>query len=220
MIFDKNILLGISEKKDGSMKGPSENYDSFFQDKKFLNNEVVKIRLLDSNQVLKVEKKEDDLAGDALISDKPNLILTLTVADCLPIYFYDPIKKLIALAHAGWRGLVAKIPEKVIASFSGNYNSASKDILVFIGPHIQSCCFEVQEDVARLFKGSEVVERQSKKFVDLSSSARQQLVDQGVKADNIKSSLDCTHCLEDKYFSFRRDKPQIIQTMTAYIMLK
>jgi polyphenol oxidase len=97
------------------------------------------------------------ISCDALITNHPEQVLTLTAADCLPVYFYDPKKQVIALAHAGWRGLVASILPAVINCFKMKYQSQPEDVMVVIGPHLQACHFSVQVDIANLFSVSDQI---------------------------------------------------------------
>lgn len=85
--------------------------------------------------------------NDALITDRPQIALALNFADCVPIIFYDPIKKAAAAAHAGWRGTAAKIGPKTVKKMAENFGSKPEDIIALIGPAIGKCCFEVGEDV-------------------------------------------------------------------------
>jgi hypothetical protein len=161
---------------------------------------------------------------DALITDDPNLILSITVADCLPLYFYDPIKKVIGLAHAGWRGVENGISLETVKAFEQNYHSAKFDIQVFIGPHIGACHFEVRGDVAEKFSSwpEFIIFRGEKTFIDLAGIVKKQLLAGGLLKKNINVGPECTYCLPDKYFSFRRDNPgeDQMEVMTAYIGLK
>jgi YfiH family protein len=155
---------------------------------------------------------------DALITDNNKYLLTVTISDCLPIYFYDSHKKVVAVAHAGWRGVVSGIAKEVINKFISHYNSKPSDIEVFIGPHIKDCHFEVKDDVASQFDKDDVVIRDEKQYINLAQVVSKQLKDLDVL--NVSISHDCTYCLADKYFSYRRDNPLELETMIAYIGLK
>ena len=208
---NNDIILGLSDKKDGPMKFSVGNRFLFFQNKGLTDKKIVSAGLVHQNRVVKVDDVSESMIipdCDALITDNPHLLLTVTVADCLPIYFYDDSKKVVAIAHAGWRGVVLEIAKEVVRAFVDNYRSTLSDIKVFVGPHLRDCHFEVKDDVASYFPAETIV-RDDKIYVDI-----------GVLADNIKISLDCTYCLENRYFSFRRDNPQDLETMIAYIALK
>ena len=132
----QNIFLGISSKADGNMR-LFDNFGNFiilnnrenFFSKIGLNNEnVISANLVHTNKVTKVglpDRGKIISNCDALITDQPGIILTITVADCLPIYFYDSIKNAVAIAHAGWRGLGSGIIEKVIKAFVDDYHSVN-----------------------------------------------------------------------------------------------
>jgi YfiH family protein len=94
-------------------------------------------------------------------------------ADCVPILFYDPNKKVIGIAHAGWKGTVSKIARNTVNAMNKNYNSKPKDIIAGIGPAIGPCCYEVKLDVVKkveksLDNGKEIIiVRDGKYYLDL-----------------------------------------------------
>lgn len=89
---------------------------------------------------------------DGLITNVPNIVLTTLYADCVPLYFVDPVQKVIGLAHSGWKGTVDKIGAKLIAQMSHQFECEVKNIQVAIGPSICQNCYEVSEDVALRFE--------------------------------------------------------------------
>jgi len=217
-IFSKhlNIIIAISEKKNGPMKFSPDNRENFLRKLGIEDKLTVKAGLVHENNV-KVVSDED--AGktiektDGLITADKSLFLTITVADCLPIFIFDSEKEIIGLIHGGWRGLAKNILAEAVKNLS-------KDILVGIGPGISQCHFEVKQDVLREFKPylkDTLLKRDGKLFLDLKKIAKFQLIDIGIKPENIEISPECTFCLQNKYFSFRRDKPQKLQTMLALI---
>ncbi len=158
---------------------------------------------------------------DGLITATPGVILTITVADCLPIYFFDQTKRVVGLTHAGWRGVVKNLASKMIQKMRSEFGTDPKDVLVTIGPHIKECHFEVREDVAEQFKDyPEFILRKDNKInLNLAGVVKKQLEDEGVLSEHISISNDCTYCLDKKYFSFRRDQPERVEAMIAYIGL-
>lgn len=88
---------------------------------------------------------------DGLYTDEAGITLVTAYADCVPLYFVDPIRKAIALTHAGWRGTVAKIGPKTVETLMKEYQSKPEDIIVVIGPSICQACYEVSKDVADEF---------------------------------------------------------------------
>ncbi|MEI7451696.1 MAG: peptidoglycan editing factor PgeF [Candidatus Falkowbacteria bacterium] len=216
------LHLGLSTKSDGSMKNAPENRAAFFESQNLGEKIIIFADLAHTDKVIIV----DDVAEnkiipnyDALITSDPKQILALTVADCLPIYFYDEAKKVIALAHAGWRGVASEIVKNVVSMMNEHYNSNPSDIVVFIGPHIHDCHFEIGEELVEKFSAKSIIHRDGQIFVDLAKEVSAQLVASGILPNKIEVSAECTYCLRDKYFSFRRDKPEQLETMVAYIGL-
>jgi YfiH family protein len=164
-------------------------------------------------------------ATDALFAHERNLFLSITTADCLPVFFFDPITKTFGLAHAGWRGLVAGIIPNTIRAMTRESGVRPENLLVGIGPGIGACHFEVQDDVAKQFAifPDAVVRRgdgAGALFIDLKAVAREQLLAAEIKATHLEISNECTYDLKDKYFSWRRDKPAAKETMMAVIGLR
>jgi len=220
---NRNLYIGISKKKDGSMKNSLENRFLFFKNKGLDSKIRISAGLAHKNKVSIVDninKNQSIPDCDALITNQNKFLLTITVADCLPIYFYNKNKKIVALAHAGWRGVNSKIAKEVINIFINHYDSNPNDIEVFIGPHIKDCHFEVKDDVSSQFKISDSVIRDKKTYINLSKIVREQLLQLNINNDNINTSDECTYCLSDKYFSYRRDKPQELETMISYMGLR
>lgn len=154
---------------------------------------------------------------DALMTNQQGLFLTLTVADCFPVYFFDTKQNIIGLAHCGWRGTVAGLAAKMVSKMKTN----PKNILVGIGPGIHSCHFEIQKDILPQFKvyPEAVTYREGKIFASLVKIISSQLKGAGVPLKNIESLGECTACFPGKYFSYRRDKPKNIEAMLAFIGL-
>lgn len=154
---------------------------------------------------------------DALVTGDHNLFLTVTVADCFPVYFYNPALNIIGLAHSGWRGTAGNIVGQAVQTISNN----PTNLLAGIGPGIGPCHFEIKDDVLKKFASypEAVINRGNKLFVDLPMIIKKQLVVAGLKSQNIENCGKCTFCLKEEYFSYRRDKPKSIETMIAYIGL-
>ncbi len=223
---NSKVLAGISEKKDGAMvwwnKLPVPNYilknrEKYFSQFGIGNKQVVSGGIAHGTEVKLVDaswRGEYILNADALITQEKNLFLSVTVADCLPVFFFDPKTESVAMVHAGWRSLVAGILEKTVVELNRNFGASPHDISVIIGPHIQNCCFEVGEEVAEKFNSRTVIKKDNKNFVDLGKEAELRLLELGIK--NIEISEECTFDSE-KYFSARRDKKEPLEGMVAFI---
>jgi hypothetical protein len=152
-------------------------------------------------------------AVDGLITDRPQVALVTFHADCVPVFFLDPVRKVIGLAHAGWRGTVAQISAHMIERFVQDFQSRAEDILVGIGPSIGPCCFEVGQEVADEFRKAypeaetSVVlpaENPEKQMVNLWEANRISVRRMGVTEEHITMPDLCTACHPDYFFSHRR----------------
>lgn len=159
---------------------------------------------------------------DGLITSTPNVILAITVADCLPIYFFDKQNNIIGLAHAGWRGVEQKIAVKILKTMESRFDTDPKNVFVKIGPHIKNCHFEIKDDVKEKFKEYKnfVKDIGGTMFLDLASVVSKQLKEEGVASENINVTDECTSCSPEKYYSFRRDHPKQVEAMIAYVVMK
>lgn len=150
---------------------------------------------------------------DALVTRESGICLMVMSADCVPILLYDPVQKVIAAVHAGWRGTVGGIAGKTVLLMQEAFNCVPADILVGIGPSIGRCCFEVGGEVAGAFRDrNERVEgvvyagkNEGKYQVDLWEANRRQLLAAGVGEGNIEVAGVCTFCNHDRFFSYRYD---------------
>lgn len=161
--------------------------------------------------------------GDACITDRPGVAMMITTADCVPIFFHDPVRGAVGLAHAGWRGTVEGVAAATVAAMTREFGSSPADLQVALGPAIGPCCFEVDADVAgpfhHRFPGKDLVADRVNKFtVDLWRANRHVLLDAGVSEARICTSRICTSCRVDLFFSFRRDW-KVTGRMAAVIAL-
>jgi len=153
-------------------------------------------------------------ATDALLTSKPNIYLNVLVADCVPILFFDPIKKVIGAVHTGWRGTVRLIAQKSIQRTQEFFSSEPSDIIVGIGPSIGPCCYEVGSDVIsqveKVFPSKEdyIINSPSndKGYFDLWKANQAQLIQAGIPEENIEVAELCTCCNADMFFSVRHQK--------------
>lgn len=145
---------------------------------------------------------------DALVTDAPGVLLTLFYADCVPVVFADPERRAVAVAHAGWRGLVEGVLGNTVAAMRDAFGSEPSSLLAAVGPCIGPCCFEVGPEVAARFPAEAVAPREEsdKPHVDLPAAAARLLREAGLRAENVAVAGECTSCLPALYFSHRRDK--------------
>jgi hypothetical protein len=134
------------------------------------------------------------------------------IADCVPVLFFDPVQKVIGIAHAGWKGTLKKIAAKTVGFLIDRYNSNPATILVGIGPAIGACCYEVDGQVRSLYEesfsfGSSLLEeRNGKNYLNLWEANRLQLLDTGIQEEHIEMAGLCTSCYPQSFFSHRRER--------------
>lgn len=164
---------------------------------------------------------------DALVTDVPGLVLSVFVADCVPVAVVDPVRRAIGLAHSGWRGTVAGITEKMIRCMTAQYGSDPKDLVCAIGPSICRDCYEISEDVAeqfaRAFAGheSEILKDKHNGHYQLDLWKANELVLRraGVPAAHISVTGICTCCNKEVLFS-HRGAHGMRGNMGAFLMLR
>lgn len=145
---------------------------------------------------------------DALITNQKNIMLTILTADCVPILLFDPVLKVVAAVHAGWKGTEQEILFKTVQKMQKVFNSNPKNIMAGIAPSIGKCCYEVDWNVAQHFeKVKNAYEEKNRKYMlDLPHINKKQLLKAGLKEENIEMSNICTACHVEQYFSYRKEQ--------------
>ncbi|NIM19986.1 MAG: peptidoglycan editing factor PgeF [Candidatus Latescibacteria bacterium] len=150
---------------------------------------------------------------DAMVTNTPNIPLMVLVADCAVIGLYDPIRKAIGVAHAGWRGTAAGVARRAVEKMKEVFGSNPADLIAGISPSIGPCCYEVGDGVCRAFQGAfpETVERfftkskKGKAHLNLWEANKWQLEEAGLKRADIEAAELCTACHTDLFFSHRAE---------------
>ena len=187
MINDTNSLIAFSN---------MANLDS---------SRLVSINQIHSSEILIADSPGFYDPADGIINKGGNLVCSIKVADCLPIFFVNNISKTIGLVHAGWRGISSGIIEKFVESIEF-CNENVTDFYVLIGPSIQQCCFEIMDDVLDSFDSKFYTSINKNKYrVDLQAWTVYQLIKFGFSEKKINKINKCTFCLDDLYYSYRRD---------------
>jgi len=189
---------------------------------------IFRARQVHGKNVILINNQENktiiNMEADGLITDVPGTALCTFHADCVPIYFYDNVKKVIGIAHAGWKGTLNNIVEVVVDKMVKYYRTDLDDIFAAIGPSIGVCCYEIGEDVEKLFMDrfsddSIFVKRDDKTYLNLWRANTINLLNAGINFNNIYHSDFCTSCHIDTLYSYRREKGTK-NRMIAAIMLK
>ena len=154
---DPQVAFGIAETLAVGLDQSNKDYDKFvFTDQTHTTN-VRKVTAEDAGNGLTREREFHDT--DGLITDVPGLVLSTFYADCVPLYFVDPVHCAIGLSHSGWRGTVNRMGKATIEAMRREYGSRPEELRCAIGPSICQDCYEVSGDVAvefeRAFAGHE-----------------------------------------------------------------
>ena len=149
---------------------------------------------------------------DGLMTDRRGIPLVTFFADCVPLIFYDPVKKVIATSHSGWKGTVGRIGEKTVAMMEQEMGCNREDILAVIGPSICQDCYEVSADVAQQFENvftreqyeEMIIEKENGKYqLDLWKANEFILLDAGIRRKHLAVTDLCTCCNPEFLFSHR-----------------
>ena len=159
-----------------------------------------------------IDQQEKALENvDALVTKLKGIVIGVNTADCVPIVFADTQAGIIAVAHAGWRGTVGRIVDKVVEEMC-RQGSKVKNIQVTMGPSICQDCFEVGDEVVDAFRKARfdlgaIVNRNAttgKAHIDLCAANRKTLTAAGIPTENIVTSRHCSRCEHTRFFSARR----------------
>ena len=147
---------------------------------------------------------------DGLVTNNKNVALVTQFADCTPLLFCDPVKKVIASSHSGWRGTVKRIGKKTVETMVDNFGCDPKDIVAAIGPCIGKCCYEVDSPVYDEFQKADFnndlifTEKENGKYMlDLRLANKIILNEAGIREENIDVADVCTCCNSNEMFSHR-----------------
>jgi len=153
-------------------------------------------------------------ATDAMVTDVPGICLVILVADCVPMLFFDPLKRIIAVAHAGWKGTLKSIALHTVRAMENAFGSSPHNIIAGMGPSIGPCCYEVGPEVISrvrsIFppsKGYILNESgDGKGYLDLWKANLDQLLHAGIERKNIEMAMKCTCHNPDVFFSYRHQQ--------------
>ncbi len=164
----------------------------------------------------RTDEQEAITGADGLSTALMDTALALFFADCVPLYFYEPKRSVLALAHAGWRGSTKNMAESMIRHLQANWGVSPKEIWVAIGPSIGQCCYQVDQPVMeavakvlpnRLEQVSDPWDG-DKWLLDLKELNRLLLRSAGVREEHIWLSRYCTACHPELFFSYRKEHKQ------------
>jgi YfiH family protein len=147
--------------------------------------------------------------SDGVVSNVPSLVVAVTSADCVPLLLWDPVRQVVGLAHAGWRGSALGVGERVVATMTSVFGCRQRDIVAAIGPSIGPCCYHVGAEVVETFHahGTPVVAspHNGRSALDLWETNAVQLIRSGLEPDAIENPRICTACRTEHFYSHRRE---------------
>ena len=162
-------------------------------------------------------KPQDYSDVDGMITNVPGIVLVTSYADCVPLYFVDPVRKAIGLSHSGWKGTVGHIGQKTVWKMHEVYGSEPKDIVAAIGPSICQSCYEVSDDVAEAFRANFTADEAADILLDKGNGKYQLdlwkanwyvLTDAGILPEHLSVTDLCTACHPDLLWSHRKTNGQ------------
>lgn len=171
------------------------------------------IRIVTKKDCGKGILKEKDYNNiDGLMTNEPGIVLFTYYADCVPLFFVDTEKKVIALSHSGWRGTVKKMGQVTVERMEQEYGCKPENIVAAIGPSICQKCYEVSREVIEEFEKN-FTEDECRQFIEKKTEEKYQLdlwkvneiilENAGIQKDNIENRNICTCCNKDILFSHR-----------------
>ena len=224
---DMNFRIGkgfrLIEQVKKNLKLVCENslmkYETIIRPDYDHTNNVDCVNYVDNNKEIPELRGERFICTDGLITDKKDITLMSTNADCLLILLYDPVKKVIGNIHAGWRGSFGKISKNAIEKMVKEYDCNPKDIEAYFLPSIRKCHFEVDEDVKELcekefnytgrineiIEKGEIKDNKQKYLIDTCLINKIILMESGLDEKNIIDSRICSVCNKDKIHSRRAE---------------
>ena len=174
-----------------------------------------------------VTKEKPYTDVDGLITNEPGVILSTFYADCVPLYFVDPVHKAIGLSHSGWRGTVGRMGQKTLEAMAKAFGTRPEDVYAAVGPSICQDCYEISEDVAEHFyeefqgHGDEILinKGNGKYQLDLWKTNEIVLLEAGIKPEHLAVTNICTCCNSEVLFSHRASQGKR-GNLAAFLMLK
>jgi YfiH family protein len=182
-----------------------ENRRRFFGELNIPLDQVAIPQQRHTNAVRIVSEPGEYETCDALLTDTEGVYLVVSVADCIGLFVFDPIKHVVGAIHVGWRGSASGVVKEALRVLRQEFSSSSGNLIAYIGPSARSCCYEVGGEVASKFPEEYIrAKSDGKFFLDLPGFSRRQLMESGVKKERIEENGKCTVCTPGLFHSYRR----------------
>ncbi|MFC1646841.1 peptidoglycan editing factor PgeF [Patescibacteria group bacterium] len=227
----KNIIHGYSSKKLGDMR-KVEIRKKFFLSQNIIEKPIVWqnqkhgsiVHIVGEEVEKNVKVNADSTVYKSLKNTRKKPVLTVHVADCVPIILADYAKLVIGICHAGWRGTLSHIVTKTVKTMIKK-GASIEHILVSIGPSIGKCCYHVAKKRGDMFnkefKESKqiVMSKNQKTYLNLPLANYTDLLNIGIPKKNIDLTRLCTSCANDEFFSFRKDKKNSFGEIIGFVAI-
>ncbi len=224
--------LNFSAEEGDSVENVKENLRIFGERIGIDSQRIVTPRQVHGDAIVIIDDIPTQLSeADAVITASPGVYPAVRTADCVSVLIIDPVRRVCAAVHVGWRGAVLRITRRVLRSMNDEFSSNPDDLIAAVGPAIAKCCYEVDDKVMKPFREnlsdadrfvhvpvglaslpatnseySTGFAKSEKAFLDLPAVARFELISGGVPERNIHAVDLCTSCRPDLFFSHRRDR--------------
>ena len=176
---------------------------------------IVTMRQVHGDRILDVKDGRLKVVGEAdgVATQEKEVFLGVLTADCVPVLYMAPTRRLAATVHAGWRGTLAGLAQKMVEHLREISGVGPAELEVALGPSIGPCCYEVGTDVSlpmlqgwKAMAGRTLLSRNGKTFLDLRELNRLQLEEAGIAPEKIYRVGPCTSCAPEDFFSYRRQR--------------
>lgn len=221
-----SLRYGCSTRADGSMRVETRDDLHMAERVKFLRalgvtfEQTAGCRLVHGARVQEVPTSEKRSLfydqTDGLYTLDTSRMLTVTGADCFPIFAIDPVTRVTGLCHAGWQGTLKGVLPELLLKMTTKLHCQMERIRVVLGPGIHACHYEVKMDVWSKFQAEDLEKQDGKTFLDLPKILMRQAAELGLLEEHIEDVAICTFC-DERYFSYRRDKPRKVDAQMAYL---
>lgn len=218
---------GLGQRRNG-LKMP-DDWNAVAETFNVSPDKVVTVNQVHGDTILVVDERNyQDIKraeADAMVTNVPGIAIGIETADCVPVLLVDPVARVVAAIHAGWRSSVKQIVRKTALKMQQEYGVVPARMIAAIGPAIGPECYEIDEPVMRPVKEAfpfwkdVTVERSAGKWgLDLVKANRIELLQSGLEEKNIYSLGLCTSCRRDLFYSYRAEGRT--GRMLSVIMLK
>lgn len=190
------------------------NLEAFSRAAGILEEKLLYFRQVHSTSIIQVDeslrgcsfrkKREELIEADAAMTEISGIGLGVFTADCAPLFFMDSLKKVIGMAHVGWRGAYGGLIRMMVRGLQMGYGTAPSDLIVGIGPFMRSCCYEVGDEFKEMFPGYTEVQDGFAHF-QFESFISDELKRSGIPEGQLFDSGFCTACHLDSFFSYRKE---------------